>query len=209
LNLVKTQQAGTQLRYSAIYSLLNPPNGAAGTVTVTFSGSVSYGIVVGAANFAGVDQTTPLGTPNGAGSGVNDTSPSVTLTGLYGDELVFDNVFQGASAESQTLTAGAGQTQLWNGWIANVRAAASTEQATGSSVTMSWTATSPSYWAITAVPINPGLAGPQPLYGDIEPAPGGDCDVDGSDLAAWIAAGPPAEMDLTTFAQNFGQNACP
>ena len=93
-------------RYSAIYSLLNPPSGVAGTVTVTFSGSVSNGIVAGVANFAGVDQTTPLGTPGGGLPLTSDTAPTVSLTGLNGDELVFDNVFQGASAESQTLTAG-------------------------------------------------------------------------------------------------------
>ena len=58
----------TNPRYSAIYKLLNPPSGVSGTVTVTFSGAVTNGIVAGAANFAGVDQTTPLGTPNGAGA---------------------------------------------------------------------------------------------------------------------------------------------
>jgi len=153
LTNVITEQTGTQLRYSAIYSLLNPPSGTTGTVTVTFSGSVSNGIVAGAANFAGVNQTTPLGTPNGTNG--SSTSPSVTLTGLNGNELVFDNVFQGAASSSQTLTAGAGQTAQWNEWISNTRAAASTEQAAGSSVTMSWTAASSTFWAVVAVPINP------------------------------------------------------
>ncbi len=153
LNPVRTEQAGSQYRYSAIYSLLNPPSGQAGTVAINFSGSVSNGVVAGVANFAGVDQTTPLGTPNSANG--NSTAPSVTLTGLGGDELVFDNVFQGASGSSQTLTAGSGQTPRWNDFVSNTRAAASTEQAAGSSVTMSWTAASSSYWAIVAVPINP------------------------------------------------------
>ena len=102
-------------RYSAIYRLLNPPKHVAGTVTVTFSGAVSNGIVAGAVNFAGVDQTTPLGTPGGVGSPSNtSTSISVDLSGLDGNELVFDNVFAGASSASQTLTPGAGQTALWN-----------------------------------------------------------------------------------------------
>ncbi len=157
LDEVDTEQTGSQARYSAIYSLLDPPSGTSGTVTVTFSGSVSNGIVAGVANFAGVDQTTPLGTPQVANG--DSAAPSVGLTGLNGDELVFDNVFQGASGESQTLTAGSGQNQRWNAWIANARAASSTEQATGSSVTMSWTAGSSSYWAIVAIPINP-VAGP-------------------------------------------------
>jgi hypothetical protein len=140
-------------RYSAIYRLLNPPSGASGTLTVTFSGSVTNGIVAGIANFAGVDQTTPLRTPNGANG--NSTAASVTLTGLGGYELVFDNVFQGASDVNQTLTAGPNQSQLWTDFSSNTRAAASTEQATGSSVTMSWTAASSSYWAIAAVAIIP------------------------------------------------------
>ena len=158
LTAVRTEQTGTQLRYSAIYSLLSPPSEQTGTVTVTFSGAVSNGIVAGVANFAGADQTTPLGTPNGANG--NSTAPSVDLTGLNGDELVFDNVFQGASNSSQTLTVGPSQSQLWNAFVSNTRAAASTEQATGGSVTMSWTAASASYWAIVAVPINPAPPAP-------------------------------------------------
>ncbi len=67
-----TQQAGTQLRYSAIYALLNPPSGVTGTVAITFNGAVTNGIVAGAVNFAGVDQTTPLGTPNGSYDDTNN-----------------------------------------------------------------------------------------------------------------------------------------
>ena len=43
------------------------------------------------------------------------------------------------------------------------------------------------------------------LYGDIEPD-AGDCDVDGSDLAEWIASG---GINLALFADNFGKTACP
>ena len=74
-------------------------------MTVTFSGAVSNGIVAGAADFAGVDQSDPLGTAVGAGSPDNaDTALGVDLTGLNGDELVFDNVFAGATDSTQTLT---------------------------------------------------------------------------------------------------------
>ena len=45
-----------------------------------------------------------------------------------------------------------------------------------------------------------------PLYGDIEPLLGGDCDVDGSDLAAWVAMG--GIDDLSAFAENFGKIDC-
>ena len=154
LSPVVTRKHASQNRYSAIYGLTNPPSGQAGTVAVTFSGSVANGAMLGVANFAGVDQTTPLGTTNGADG--NSTGPTVTLSGLSGNELVFDNVFQGASSSSQTLTVGAGQTQLWNPpYVANLRAAASTEQATGASVTNSWAAVSSGHWAIVAVPIKP------------------------------------------------------
>jgi hypothetical protein len=43
------------------------------------------------------------------------------------------------------------------------------------------------------------------LYGDYAPT---DCDVDGSDLAVWIANGAPAGRDITAFAGNFGKTTC-
>ena len=153
---VIAQVSGTARRYSAIYSLKAPPSGQVGTVTVTFAGTVSNGIVVGVANFRGVNQTTPLGSPLGANG--TSTAPSVTLTGLSGKELVFDTVFQGAAGTSQTLTVGSNQSQLRNAYVSNTRAAGSTEQAAGSSVTMSWTAADSRPWAIAAVPINPAPA---------------------------------------------------
>ena len=42
------------------------------------------------------------------------------------------------------------------------------------------------------------------IPGDFAPA---DCDVDGSDLAKLIAN--PGRLDITTFAENFGENVCP
>ena len=69
LTVVKTQQArhdSCATRPSTSCSTRR--RAVAGTVTVTFSGAVSNGIVAGAVNFAGVDQTTPLGTPAAPGS---------------------------------------------------------------------------------------------------------------------------------------------
>jgi len=160
-------------RYSAIYSLLNPPSGTAGTVTITFSGSVTNGIIAGVANFKGVDQSNPLGTPVGdEGTGTSSSgepNPAVTLTGLGGTELIFDSVFIGASNASHALTPDSGQTALWNinGYPSsssfNVIGAASTEQATAGTVTMSWTTvgfgSTTTRWAIAAVPINPAATG--------------------------------------------------
>ncbi|HET6350654.1 MAG TPA: metallophosphoesterase [Coriobacteriia bacterium] len=152
-----TETTASNPRHSAVYSLLDPPKGVTGTVSFTFSDQVSNGIVAGAANFAGVDQGDPFDTADGASSTSGD-HPTVTLTGLDGDEVVFDNVFLGGSSSSQTLTNGAGQTGLWNAFSSNTRAAASTKQATGDSVTMAWDGDSAAYWAIAAVPINPALA---------------------------------------------------
>ncbi len=177
LTLVLTEQynySTNNYRYTAIYSLLNPPSGVTGVINITFSGAVSNGIITGAANFAGVDQATPLGTPNGAvGTGTSTSgtpNPSVTLTGLNGDELIFDSVFMGASSTSHTMTADSGQSELWNilGYTSsssfNARGSASTKQATGASATMSWTTggynSTTTRWAIAAVPINPAPAGP-------------------------------------------------
>jgi hypothetical protein len=153
LTEVKTQQA-TSVRYAAIYSLTDPPVGQSGTLTVTFTGEVPSGVQIGAVNFANVDQTTPLGTPAGAGG--NSTTPTVTLSGLNGNELIMDMVFKGASASNtETMTPGADQTKVWTNWGGNSRGVASILQATSSSVTMSWTAASSAQWAIAAVPINP------------------------------------------------------
>jgi len=129
LTAVVTQKHGTasNYRYAAIYGLVNPPSGQEGTATVTFAGgNVTNGIIVGAANFAGVDQTTPFGVSGGAYSPSNNTTPTVTLSGLSGDELVVDTLFVGGNPPA-TVTPDAGQTQLdsWNSTISNARGAAS------------------------------------------------------------------------------------
>ena len=67
----------------------------------------------------------------------------------------------GGTGSTQTLTPGAGQTAHWNTYAPSLcTGAASTEQATGTSVTMSWTAGTSAYWAIAAVPINPRPSAP-------------------------------------------------
>ena len=115
--------------------------------------------MAGAVNFQGVDQTTPLGTAVGAASTNNTTQlPLVTLTGLSGNELVFDNVFMGGTDSGQTIAPVSDQTELWNAFNPNTRGSASFEQAASSTVTMDWDAASNGWWAITAVPIVPAAA---------------------------------------------------
>ncbi len=152
-------------RHAAILYAVNPTSGA-GTVNITFQnagggawdGGVDSGIVAGVAFFAGVDQSTPLGTyvEGAATSG----SPSVLLTGLVGDELVFDTVLKGNTTVNLT---GTGQTELWNALASPTRGAASYEQATTSSVTMSWgVGNSTGTWVSVAVPIKPAATNVAP-----------------------------------------------
>jgi len=120
---------------------------------------VSNGIVAGAVNFSGVDQANPLGTAVSAGSGTTQqTTATIDVPTPSGRELVFDNLFFGYSS-GQTVTVGSGQSQLWNvnntATNFNTVGASSIEQTAGSSVTMSWTASTAAYWSLTAVPINP------------------------------------------------------
>lgn len=178
VNPVVTQDHGTTTpyRYAAIYGLVNPPSGQPGTVRVTFAeGTVTAGIIVGVANFAGADQATPFGVAGGAYSASNNTTPTVTLSGLNGDELVIDTLFLGGNPPA-AVTPGDAQTELsgWNANIANARGAASTEQATSGTVTMSWTAGANSLWVIVAAAINPAPAGTTyDLTVVVDPAGGG------------------------------------
>ena len=146
-------------RLAAIYSLADPPNGVAGTVTVTYSGSVGYGIVAGAANFSGVNPADPLDDfVSAVGTEANAINVDVPTDP---NDLVFDTIFLGA-ATPPSLSIGAGQSQLWNASLDRTRGAASIEQAAGATTAMGWTASGGStayYWAIGAVPINPAPAG--------------------------------------------------
>jgi hypothetical protein len=148
-------------RYAAIYrSTTEPPLETEGTVIINFDTTVENGIVAGAANFKGVDQNTPLGTPVGAHATSTSSSPSLTLTSLTGNELVFDTVFLGGSDSNYNLSVGSGQSQHWNDFSGNTRGTASSEQAEASSVVMSWTPMTQNWWALAAVPINPALGEP-------------------------------------------------
>ena len=88
------------LRWASIWYTTELTDGQVGYVTVTFKGSVgASGIVAGLAMFYNVDQITPIGPTNGADNVSN--ALSVTLSGLVGDELVFDDAFIGGGS---TLT---------------------------------------------------------------------------------------------------------
>ena len=159
LTLVGSKDAGSS-RVAAIYYLPpadNPTSGTAGTVAVTFTGSTACttGIVVGAANFQGVDQTTPLGAV-ASNSSTSTQSISVDVT-TTGSELVFDTVEIGYSSDPG-LTMDPSQTSLWNLFVTgkNTSGGASTKAAASGTTAMNWTRTAAAgYMSLVAVPIKP------------------------------------------------------
>ncbi len=167
-SITLTQAIGKKLswlyRFGYIYySPTEPPNGTSGTIQVTFGNSVGSGIVAGAANFANVDLTTPIGPSNGTEN--VSAAPNVTMNGLVGNELMFDNLFMGGTSPASTVV-GAGQTILtgWNTNQGNSFGGASIKNAGGNtSTTMSWTPTgTPAgtfIWIHTAAAINPVCSG--------------------------------------------------
>ena len=137
---------------SYIYSMVNPPSGAA-NVVVTLGGAGS--LVAGATTFTGVNQASPLGTlVSAAGSGA---TASVAVTSASG-QLVF-----GTSSwdEQPPVTVPVDQSSLWNitgGALGAASGAASTEPG-ASSVTHSYTSAGNNQdWAILAVPIQPAVS---------------------------------------------------
>ncbi|MBL9113959.1 MAG: DNRLRE domain-containing protein [Verrucomicrobiaceae bacterium] len=144
---MSSQEAGCEL-----WRLVNPPSGV-GTLEVSTTGSgTGDEIVVGVATFAGVNQTTPLGT---AVSATNSTATaSVTATSASG-ELVFDVL---ALDDARSASPDSAQTQLWSATSGTVnsdgiRAGGSTKLGSASTA-MTWNVTADA-WTLIAVPIKP------------------------------------------------------
>jgi len=166
-----TRTDATDPRCSIIYSLMPDDemlaSGATGTIEVTFTGAIASGIVAGAINFEGVDQTTPFEDKQAANG--NGWVSTVTLTGLDGDELVLASNFQGASADT-TVSADNGQAELWQDFVVNTIGAAGWLMADASSETIGWTCadqTDTYVWAIAAVAINPATTPVGDRWNDI------------------------------------------
>ena len=148
--LVDSQATGVGDFHSTIYRFLSPTTGAK-TVSVSFSGSNPDFAVIAVTQLTGVDQSSPTGTPAKA----TDTTgtPSISVPSTPGD-LVLDALSGWGGAH----TVGAGQSQNyartlsgdWNGQ-------GSSESATGSSTTMSWSNNSDT-WALVGVAFKPAAA---------------------------------------------------
>jgi uncharacterized repeat protein (TIGR01451 family) len=150
---------GANNRRTELWYLVGPAVGTAPLV-VTMGGGAK--IVVGAATYFGVDPLAPVsGFVSSQGSG---TSASVTVPSGAG-ELVVDCITTKGAAVS--ITAGAGQTELWNGVTrtngGNVMGGGSF--AAGASPTvMSWTLQTAEYWVMGATSLLP--APPRPYLVD-------------------------------------------
>ncbi|HMP74356.1 MAG TPA: hypothetical protein PKE55_13940 [Kiritimatiellia bacterium] len=90
-----------------IYRLVNPPTGA-NTLSVTWSGNLTQGAVVGAVTFDGVSQTTPTGVF--AGNDGHSATSGVTVAGTA-ERLMF-GVVSGRSVTNYAGTAGG--TMRWS-----------------------------------------------------------------------------------------------
>jgi hypothetical protein len=133
-----------------LYGRVNPTAKTA-TMRVTLSAGDGGGTFVAVSSFTGVHQTTPLGTPATATGGVG-TTPTVTVTAATGD-LVVD--FMGTKETTGNKTAGAGQTERWDGFNGDADGAGSTE-AGAASVVMNWTGGVTEEWAGVGVALKPG-----------------------------------------------------
>jgi hypothetical protein len=152
-----TDTADARIR-SEMWYITAPATGT-NDIVITFTDTVR-GVVAGGMSYTGVDQTTPFGTPSSAEG--KDTAPSVVVSSAA-REVVVDTVgIRQDTGGTQTLTAGAGQTDRYNDASAygtlpnnNNVVGAGSEKAGSASVTMSWTASSSGDWAIVAAPLKP------------------------------------------------------
>lgn len=130
-----TDVGGGSFQGAYLYSLTNPPSGA-NNVVVTFGGNIAAAVCY-AVSFVGVNQTVPFGT---AGSASANGAPSVNVPSASGD-IVVDIFNYYDPSNDDTLTAGAGQTQIFQRrqTTQEVYAGGSSEVATGNPTVMSWT----------------------------------------------------------------------
>jgi uncharacterized repeat protein (TIGR01451 family) len=120
-----------------MWQMVNPPTGTFNVVTTMNAASANCGVTVGVSTYSNAAQTASLGVGNSASG--NSNNPAVTLNGTLATDLVIDAV---SARGNNTLTATAGQTQLYNLQSGvnggDSRGAGSTKPG-GGNVTTSWT----------------------------------------------------------------------
>lgn len=131
-------------------SAFTQTNPAVGTRTVEVSSDMAAHLMVIAAVFSGVHQTTPV--PHIASDSATGTTASVNVTAAT-DSLVVDGCIADTAV---SLTRGAGQSQVWgpgNFGVdpADARAGSSSEPGPGSPVVMSWALGGSVEWSLAAL----------------------------------------------------------
>jgi hypothetical protein len=112
-------------------------------VVVTMSGTGITFVSIIATSYYGVDQTTPLGAMQSSTG--TDSNPTQAVVSVNRD-LVVDSVVVNGDSSSQGVTVGASQTDRSPQTSGTDDGRASTERATGTSTTMSWTVSVSSTW---------------------------------------------------------------
>jgi len=136
---------------TSIWHLKAPATGA-NNIVVTM-GITANALHLGAQSFTGIDQDAPVGSAvTASGSSTAQTVTAVTTAGGY----AFDAV---AIADNETLTLGAGQTQVSQDTGGTLhKGAVSIERATDTSTVMSWSTAATETWCIITLPINVNVA---------------------------------------------------
>ena len=129
------------------------PSDVSADVVVTLNDNINREAIAGVMTFTGVDQDTPLGTPNSISWTDSPQEPSITVASEQGD-LIFGVI----GTEYVNITGvGAGQTEHWNLRIGGTNTAGSGTTKPGDPLTteISWILSSGDHAAISAVAIKP------------------------------------------------------
>jgi uncharacterized repeat protein (TIGR01451 family) len=192
---------GSETR-SYIYSLVNPAAGPANVVVTVVSGT-NVKLDASATTFTGVDQTTPLGTSAKVESSASTTSINLTVGSAVGD-FIYSTASVDEGPADQTITTGAGQTELWNVSTDNYSSCASSYEAgTGSNVTSTYTfASSDNCGIIVAIKalvqtIFPGgVTSNNPLW--LKADAGTSSTTDGATVSTWTNSAAGAEVSTAS-----------
>ena len=156
---------GTRVR-SHIFKLVNPVSGAANVYVNTAAARPLY---AGVTTFAGVDQTTPLGSyqsasvGNAGAGGGGVTSHTFAATSASG-ELLYDCLALDGETTAYTATVGASQTSRWTRNTSNSLFAGGSTAAGAAIVNLAWTwsPADPQQYGYSVVSIKPASAGGSP-----------------------------------------------
>lgn len=146
---------------NAAYTLAGQATGAQ-TVTNTLVATGPNHHILGVISMTGVDQVTPVGTPNTA-QGTTNTA-TVTVASVGASDMVVDNLYKASTA----LTVGADQTLRYSQGASGTIGAGSTQLGSAGGV-MSWSLGTTDTWYIGAIAFKPSgsaaVATPKYIFG--------------------------------------------